>query len=118
MFKWQPLWSTTEAVVTSLISLEGGLSNYFHFMGSSEIYYRSVHNTRIEPIWYDWTTQAGSWWVNFFVLLEERGGLDVDQPNHLWLLHKLFLNALNAHIVEFVQMWNDHIIRQAPASII
>jgi hypothetical protein len=44
------------------------------------------------------------------VLLEERGGLDVDQPNHLWLLHKLFLNALNAHIGQFVQMWNHHII--------
>jgi hypothetical protein len=42
--------------------------------------------------------------------LEERGGLDVDQPNHLWLLHKLFLNALNAHIGQFVQMWNHHII--------
>ena len=53
-----------------------------------------MHNTRIEWIWFDWTVQAGSWWQNF-VLLEEQGGLDVDQPNHLWLLHKLFLNALN-----------------------
>ena len=54
--------------------------------------------------------QAGSWWHNFFVLLEEHGGLDVDEPNHLWLLHKLFLNALNAHIEQFVHAWNHHII--------
>ncbi|KAF8327245.1 uncharacterized protein EI90DRAFT_3127304 [Cantharellus anzutake] len=48
--------------------------------------------------------------ISLTSLGEEHGGLDVDQPNHLWLLHKLFLNALNAHIGQFVQSWNHHII--------
>jgi hypothetical protein len=32
MFEWQPLWSTTMAVVASLISLDGGLSGHFYTM--------------------------------------------------------------------------------------
>ena len=99
------------AVVTTLTSLEGlhkSLQTAYCLIW--KLHYRSVHNTRIECIWFDWTMQAGSWWANFFVLLEEQGGLDIDLPNHLWLLHKLFINALNAHIEQFVHAWNHHII--------
>jgi len=99
------------AVVITLTSLEGlykSLKTLYCLTG--RLHYRSVHNTRIEHIWFDWTTQAGSWWTDFFFLLEEQGGLNIDLPNHLWLLHKLFLNALNAHIEQFMHAWNHHII--------
>ena len=58
----------------------------------------------------DWTVQVGSWWTELFQLLENEGGLDPDSPNHLWLLHLLFLDVLNSHIAQFSRSWNHHII--------
>ncbi|KAH8085980.1 hypothetical protein BXZ70DRAFT_863551, partial [Cristinia sonorae] len=68
----------------------------------------SVHNVRIERLWVDVTVQVGSQWGDRFVRLEINLGLNVNNRNHLWLLHHLFLPMLNSDLEFFVQGWNHH----------
>ncbi|KAF7297059.1 hypothetical protein MIND_00938700 [Mycena indigotica] len=84
------------------------------FRGSgrgSYIFGRSVHNTRIERLWLDWTQGLGLKWYDFFMDLEQHYGLDVDEDLHMWLLHHLFLDAINAEATEWVKTWNFHIMQ-------
>jgi hypothetical protein len=57
--------------------------------------HRSVHNIRIERLWFDFTSGVGAKWKIFFQDLEYQAGLDPELPGHIWLIHYLFLNALN-----------------------
>ena len=57
--------------------------------------HRSVHNSRIERIWYDVTEGFGGKWKDFFTDLEANEGLDVDNQAHIWLLHHLYLDDIN-----------------------
>ncbi|THH19575.1 hypothetical protein EW146_g1603 [Bondarzewia mesenterica] len=61
----------------------------------SYIWGQSVHNTRIEHLWYDVTQGFGQKWKNFFLELEHHYGLDLDRSAHIWLLHHLFLATVN-----------------------
>ncbi|KAJ7884406.1 hypothetical protein B0H14DRAFT_3082384 [Mycena olivaceomarginata] len=74
----------------------------------SYIWGSSVHNIRIERLWVDFTRGIGKKWAGFFSSLEESHGLCVDRPAHLWLLHHLFLNALNADAQQWADAWNSH----------
>lgn len=69
---------------------------------------RSVHNSRIERIWYDVTEGFGSKWKNFFTDLEANEGLDVNNPAHIWLLHRLFLDGINQDALAWAEAWNNH----------
>ena len=69
---------------------------------------RSVHNIRIERLWYDFTAAVGSKWKAFFVSLEVSEGLNVDNPSHIWLLHFLFLDAINRDATLWANTWNNH----------
>ena len=75
------------------------------------IIHRSVHNVRIERLWVDVTAQVGATWSDYFTALELRYGLDINNPNHIWLLHHLFLGALNAILAFFAESWNEHRIQ-------
>lgn len=72
------------------------------------ILFRSTHNTRIERLWVEVGTQFVRRWRGFFSRLERLHQLDVDKPEHLWLLHTLFLDAINVDCVEFRTNWNNH----------
>jgi hypothetical protein len=74
-------------------------------------FYRSVHNVRIERLWGDVTAQIGSSWANAFTDLELYHGLDINNQNHIWLLHTLFLPILNSQLELFAQGWNSHRIQ-------
>lgn len=71
-------------------------------------FHRSVHNSRIERVWYDVTEGFGGKWKEFFTDLEANEGLDVDNPAHLWLLHHLFLNNINRDALVWAETWNNH----------
>jgi hypothetical protein len=71
-------------------------------------FYRSVHNTRIERLWYDVTHGFGQKWKNFFIDLETHHGLNPHIPAHIWLLHHLFLDAINEDAQEWATAWNAH----------
>lgn len=69
---------------------------------------RSVHNTRIERLWYDVTRGFGQKWKNFFTDLEYNCGLNPHIPAHIWLLHHLFLPAINVDAQDWASAWNSH----------
>ncbi|KIO30085.1 hypothetical protein M407DRAFT_69669 [Tulasnella calospora MUT 4182] len=73
--------------------------------------YRSVHNVRIERLWVDLTVALGAKWAEFFELLEVQSGLDINNINHIWLLHYLFLADINEEVSFFVRTWNHHSIQ-------
>ncbi|KAJ7179716.1 hypothetical protein C8R46DRAFT_887972 [Mycena filopes] len=74
----------------------------------SYIWGRSVHNTRIERLWYDVTHGFGHKWKIFFTELEIHHGLNPLVPAHIWLLHHLFLDAINCDAQEWAAAWNSH----------
>lgn len=69
---------------------------------------RSVHNIRIERLWVDVTAQVGSTWADLFLMLELRHGLNINNSNHIWLLHFLFLHTINQQLDFFAAAWNQH----------
>ncbi|KAJ6505139.1 hypothetical protein C8R45DRAFT_1051016 [Mycena sanguinolenta] len=72
---------------------------------------RSVHNIRIERLWCDVTRGFGRKWSNFFHSLELSCGLRPDLDAHIWLLHHLFLPAINQDADEWAKAWNEHKLR-------
>lgn len=74
----------------------------------SYIWGRSVHNIRIERLWRDYYTGIIESWYLFFGNLERYRNLDVDNPTHIWLLHHLFLGAVNEEALQWVSAWNSH----------
>ncbi|KAJ7742003.1 hypothetical protein DFH07DRAFT_870069 [Mycena maculata] len=83
----------------------------------------STRNTRIERLWVEVGTQFARRWRAFFTRLGRLHHLDRKNPTHLWLLHRLFLKAINNDCREFQDEWNLHPISgrttsdQSPADI-
>lgn len=50
----------------------------------------------------------GSLWAEAFRLLELHHGLDINNPNHIWLLQYLFLRRINEQLHFFAEAWNQH----------
>ncbi|KIY45335.1 hypothetical protein FISHEDRAFT_23285, partial [Fistulina hepatica ATCC 64428] len=75
------------------------------------IWGRSVHNVRIERLWADVTIQVGASWAETFTMLELHYGLNINDHAHVWLLHHLFLPAINAALDDFHIAWNNHRIQ-------
>ncbi|KAK7007956.1 hypothetical protein R3P38DRAFT_3211610 [Favolaschia claudopus] len=68
----------------------------------------STHNTRIERLWVEVGTQFARPWRAFFIRLGDLHRLDRKNAAHIWLLHLLFLDSLNADCREFQELWNRH----------
>jgi hypothetical protein len=70
-------------------------------------------------MWVDMMQAFGRKWKLFFIKLEEFHGLVPTCNRHIWLLHHLFLNQINANAQDFVLAWNHHkmqICRECSAS--
>ncbi|KAL5525461.1 hypothetical protein ACEPAF_9331 [Sanghuangporus sanghuang] len=78
---------------------------------ASFIWGTSTQNTRIERLWVEVGKQFVCRWKAFFQCLEDLHGLDIDNPQHLWLLHKLFLPHINDDCKMFRREWNAHTCR-------
>jgi hypothetical protein len=50
----------------------------------------------------------GSKWKAFFQDLELHAGLIPDYDSHIWLLHYLFLPAINQDSIDWANAWNSH----------
>jgi len=87
------------------------VSNPTTFSTAAHSRRRSVHNTRIERLWYDVTEGFGRQWKDLFYSLETHHGLDVEDPSHIWLLHWLFLPAINEDATTWATAWNSHKIQ-------
>jgi hypothetical protein len=71
---------------------------------------RSVHNIRIERLWFDVTSGFGGKWKRLFQELELWDGLDVNNSSHIWLLHHLFLQSINDDAQDWAGAWNNHVV--------
>ncbi|KAK2460501.1 hypothetical protein APHAL10511_007478 [Amanita phalloides] len=63
---------------------------------------------RIEHLWLELGCVLVSKWKPFFESLEHCHGLNIDSAGHIWLLHHLFLEALNKDVLEWAEHWNAH----------
>jgi hypothetical protein len=70
-----------------------------------------VHNVRIEHLGVDVTAQVGTFWAEMFTQLELQHGLDINNIQHIWLLHHLFLSTINQQLAFFADAWNQHRIQ-------
>ncbi|KAJ7698352.1 hypothetical protein B0H17DRAFT_1158379 [Mycena rosella] len=70
----------------------------------SFIWGRSVHNTRIERLWYDVTHGFGE---------KANHGFNPTRPGHIWLLHHLFLASVNRDAQDWAEAWNSHQLTSA-----
>ncbi|PCH39165.1 hypothetical protein WOLCODRAFT_146872 [Wolfiporia cocos MD-104 SS10] len=68
----------------------------------------STHNTRIERLWVEVGCHFCREWRAFFTRLERRHLLDRENKQHLWLIHKLFLEDINMDCHSFQAEWNAH----------
>ncbi|KAH7906323.1 hypothetical protein BJ138DRAFT_1016435, partial [Hygrophoropsis aurantiaca] len=68
----------------------------------------STRNSRIERLWVEVGTQFARRWRAFFTRLERLHRLNVEKPEHLWLLSTLFLGAINEDCDDFRHEWNSH----------
>jgi hypothetical protein len=55
----------------------------------------------------DFTNGVGRKWKEFFIDLEINHGL-LGLPGHIWLLHWLFLEAINQEVHKWAEDWNHH----------
>lgn len=69
---------------------------------------RSVHNSRIERLWYDVTRGFGKKWKDFFQSLQAHYDLNPAIRTHKWLISFLFLEGVNIDAQKWVGMWNEH----------
>ncbi|KXN87478.1 hypothetical protein AN958_08783 [Leucoagaricus sp. SymC.cos] len=74
----------------------------------SYLWGRSVHNTRIECLWVDVKKEFVNKWQEFFLRLSTECGLVPEYPDHIWLLHHVFLDQINQEAEEWCSMWNEH----------
>lgn len=64
-------------------------------------------------MWVEVGSQVARRWRAFFTRLERMHGLDTGNPEHLWLLHVLFLGSINQECEDFRLEWNHHPISGA-----
>lgn len=54
------------------------------------------------------TVQVGAFWADIFIRLELQHGLDINNIQHIWLIHHLFLPMINTQLSFFAESWNQH----------
>jgi len=70
--------------------------------------YNFYLQNRIERYWRDVFYGYTGTMYNVFSTLENNGVLDVDNPKHVYLLHKVFIPRINSHLETFRKAWNCH----------
>ncbi|XP_071855034.1 uncharacterized protein [Apostichopus japonicus] len=94
-------------LVALLMNLIRGTERGSHITG------RSVHNCRIERLWYDVFKQVIQFFYHKFYEMEDNGHLDVENDIHIYALHFVYLDLINEKLGKFQKAWNSHELRTA-----
>ncbi|KAJ3730382.1 hypothetical protein C8R42DRAFT_568622, partial [Lentinula raphanica] len=62
--------------------------------------------------WVDVSVSISQHWNNYFSELEAHHYLDINNPNHIWLLQYLFMDTINQALAFWAESWNNHRITQ------
>ena len=68
----------------------------------------SVHNQRIERLWFDVYYSCTSLFYSLFYFLEDTHLLDIENEIHLFCLHYVYLGRINSALNAFTSAWNHH----------
>ena len=88
--------------VSRFMLQERGLNRGSHITG------KSVHNQRIEHLWYDVNWVIVSHFLSIFLFLEHSGILDPTDEVHLFCIHLVYIPLINNAINQFIGQWNNH----------
>lgn len=61
-------------------------------------------------MWIDVFLGFGGKWKEFLERLEVHHNLDANLDAHIWLVHHLFLDAINQDAEDWIAVWNNHTI--------
>ena len=75
---------------------------------SLSITIRSTSNTRIERLWVESGRHFVRLWRGLFTRLERYHRLNRRDPEHIWVLHFLFMSEIQQDCDEFMRDWNSH----------
>ena len=68
----------------------------------------SVHNQRIERLWYDVQKSITQVYCRLFYHMEDIGILNPLDEHHLFALHYIFMPRLSSSLAIFCEGWNSH----------
>ena len=69
---------------------------------------RSVHNQRIERLWCDVFNAVTQLYYRLFYSMEDEGILDINNEQHLFALHYIYIPRINQALEAFASGWNHH----------
>ena len=76
-------------------------------------YGSSTRNQRVENWWSHFRKSMGSWWINFFKDLVDKGIVDLEKELHKECLWFCFSGVLQIALDDMKKYWNTHYIRQS-----
>ena len=78
---------------------------------NSAIFGSSTHNQRIERLWRDVTKEVLDYYRVLFHFIEDYFDVNISEDWVMFLIHYMFMSAINNDLQQFQRTWNNHPLR-------